>query len=194
MTTNVVYMFCVYCIYYYVNKFEARSLFSTSHLKKSNKKNPEYYRGHNALCRVLEQLSSMLFPSDDPALPSSLLRDIHSASESPNHTAQIPMARGRIAPTPTATTNTNIGDVQHATTSTTSVSDGPPAACHSSTSALTVVNSNGDLPTTTSDTIKCKIPPSVPSSTSGSINDKSTKGLQLDDIFTGARSTLRIYM
>ena len=30
--TNVVYMFCVYCIYYYVNKFEARSLFSTSHL------------------------------------------------------------------------------------------------------------------------------------------------------------------
>ena len=31
--TNVVYMFCVYCIYYYVNKFEARSLFSTSHLK-----------------------------------------------------------------------------------------------------------------------------------------------------------------
>ena len=32
--TNVVYMFCVYCIYYYVNKFEARSLFSTSHLKK----------------------------------------------------------------------------------------------------------------------------------------------------------------
>ena len=23
----------VYCIYYYVNKFEARSLFSTSHLK-----------------------------------------------------------------------------------------------------------------------------------------------------------------
>ena len=29
--TNVVYMFCVYCIYYYVNKFEARSLFSTSH-------------------------------------------------------------------------------------------------------------------------------------------------------------------
>ena len=34
--TNVVYMFCVYCIYYYVNKFEARSLFSTSHLKYSN--------------------------------------------------------------------------------------------------------------------------------------------------------------
>ena len=33
--TNVVYMFCVYCIYYYVNKFEARSLFSTSHLKKT---------------------------------------------------------------------------------------------------------------------------------------------------------------
>ena len=31
--TNVVYMFCVYCIYYYVNKFEARSLFSTSHLE-----------------------------------------------------------------------------------------------------------------------------------------------------------------
>ena len=31
--TNVVYMFCVYCIYYYVNKFEARSSFSTSHLK-----------------------------------------------------------------------------------------------------------------------------------------------------------------
>ena len=30
--TNVVYMFCVYCIYNYVNKFEARSLFSTSHL------------------------------------------------------------------------------------------------------------------------------------------------------------------
>ena len=30
--TNVVYMFCVYCIYYYVNKFEARSLFSTSHI------------------------------------------------------------------------------------------------------------------------------------------------------------------
>ena len=30
--TNVVYMFCVYCIYYYVNKFEARSSFSTSHL------------------------------------------------------------------------------------------------------------------------------------------------------------------
>ena len=27
--TNVVYMFCVYCIYYYVNKFEARSLFKT---------------------------------------------------------------------------------------------------------------------------------------------------------------------
>ena len=24
-------MFCVYCINYYVNKFEARSLFSTSH-------------------------------------------------------------------------------------------------------------------------------------------------------------------
>ena len=34
--TNVVYMFCVYCIYYYVNKFEARSLFSTSHLKKND--------------------------------------------------------------------------------------------------------------------------------------------------------------
>ena len=33
--TNVVYMFCVYCIYYYVNKFEARSLFSTSHLECS---------------------------------------------------------------------------------------------------------------------------------------------------------------
>ena len=31
--TNVVYMFCIYCIYYYANKFEARSLFSTSHLK-----------------------------------------------------------------------------------------------------------------------------------------------------------------
>ena len=30
--TNVVYMFCVYCIYYYVNKFDARSSFSTSHL------------------------------------------------------------------------------------------------------------------------------------------------------------------
>ena len=25
-------MFCVYCLYNYVNKFEARSLFSTSHL------------------------------------------------------------------------------------------------------------------------------------------------------------------
>ena len=33
--TNVVYMFCVYCIYYYVNKFEARSSFSTSHLNIS---------------------------------------------------------------------------------------------------------------------------------------------------------------
>ena len=32
--TNVVYMFCVYCLNNYVNKFEARSLFSTSHLKK----------------------------------------------------------------------------------------------------------------------------------------------------------------
>ena len=32
--TNVVYMFCVYCIYNYVNKFEARSLFSTSHLNR----------------------------------------------------------------------------------------------------------------------------------------------------------------
>ena len=32
--TNVVYMLCVYCIYNYVNKFEARSLFSTSYLKK----------------------------------------------------------------------------------------------------------------------------------------------------------------
>ena len=31
--TNVVYMWCAYCIYNYVNKFEARSLFSTSHLK-----------------------------------------------------------------------------------------------------------------------------------------------------------------
>ena len=30
--TNVVYMFCVYCNY--VNKFEARSLFSITHLKK----------------------------------------------------------------------------------------------------------------------------------------------------------------
>ena len=30
--TNVVCMFYVYCIYYYVIKFEARSLFSTSHL------------------------------------------------------------------------------------------------------------------------------------------------------------------
>ena len=30
--TNVVYMLCVYYIYNYVNKFEARSLFSTSHL------------------------------------------------------------------------------------------------------------------------------------------------------------------
>ena len=36
--TNVVYMLCVYCIYYYVNKFEARSLFSTSHLKKKSSK------------------------------------------------------------------------------------------------------------------------------------------------------------
>ena len=35
--TNVVYMFCVYCIYYNVNKFEARSLFSTSHLKEEKK-------------------------------------------------------------------------------------------------------------------------------------------------------------
>ena len=34
--TNVVYMFCVYCIYYYVNKFEARSSFSTSHLLNSS--------------------------------------------------------------------------------------------------------------------------------------------------------------
>ena len=31
--TNVVYMLCVHCIYIYVNKFEARSLFSTSNLK-----------------------------------------------------------------------------------------------------------------------------------------------------------------
>ena len=36
--TNVVYMFCVYCIYNYVNKFEARSLFSTSHLFAKNRK------------------------------------------------------------------------------------------------------------------------------------------------------------
>ena len=28
-------MLCVYCIYNYVNKFEARSLFSTAHLKLS---------------------------------------------------------------------------------------------------------------------------------------------------------------
>ena len=31
----VVYMLCVYCIYNYVNKFEVRSLFSTSHLNVS---------------------------------------------------------------------------------------------------------------------------------------------------------------
>ena len=35
--TNVVYMFCVYCIYNYLNKFEARSLFSTSYLIKTVK-------------------------------------------------------------------------------------------------------------------------------------------------------------
>ena len=44
--TNVVYMFCVYCIYNYVNKFEARSLFSTSHLKKTTIKN-ECTKTHN---------------------------------------------------------------------------------------------------------------------------------------------------
>ena len=31
--TYVVGMLCVYCIYNYVNKFEARSLFSASHLE-----------------------------------------------------------------------------------------------------------------------------------------------------------------
>ena len=31
--TNAVYMLCAYCIYNYVNIFEARSLYSTSHLK-----------------------------------------------------------------------------------------------------------------------------------------------------------------
>ena len=36
--TNVVYMFCVYCLYNYINKLEARSLFSTSYLKKKKKK------------------------------------------------------------------------------------------------------------------------------------------------------------
>ena len=30
-------VFCVYCINYYVNKFETRSLFSTSHLNNTNK-------------------------------------------------------------------------------------------------------------------------------------------------------------
>ena len=34
--TNVAYLFCVYCLYNYVNKFEARSLFFTSHLKNIN--------------------------------------------------------------------------------------------------------------------------------------------------------------
>ena len=47
--TNVVYMFCVYCIYYYVNKFEARSLFSTSHLDNLVQPSEEDVSSHRAV-------------------------------------------------------------------------------------------------------------------------------------------------
>ena len=75
--TSVVYMFCVYCIYYYVNKFEARSLFSTSHLNSINLKNRHLWCTtrisfgstffldlQNDLPNVSDKLFSILFADD----------------------------------------------------------------------------------------------------------------------------------
>ena len=61
--TNVVYMFCVYCIYYYVNKFEARSLFSTSHLKKKCKDSKSFnnYRPISLLPSISKIFEYVIF-------------------------------------------------------------------------------------------------------------------------------------
>ena len=56
--TNVVYMFCVYCIYYYVNKFEVRSLFSTSHLLNVSRQTRKFYAQANMLLRNFRYCSN----------------------------------------------------------------------------------------------------------------------------------------
>ena len=84
--TNVVYMFCVYCIYYYVNKFEARSSFSTSHLhvefEQINARSIANFKNSISNAVIISKLD--IGPSANPNVNYNILSDIITTAKA-NH-------------------------------------------------------------------------------------------------------------